>query len=181
ENEVIEDVVLAVQAVKKEQGIDPGRVFVLGHSLGGYLAPRVGQKDEGIAGLVILAGNTRTLEDLILDQYEYLIPLQVQDADKRKEILDKTRTQVALVKSDKLTAETLAKDLPLGIPAEYWLGLRGYDPAKTAAALKRPVLVLQGERDYQVTMDDFAGWKKALEGHKDATLKSYPDLNHLFM
>ena len=43
-----------------------------------------------------------------------------------------------------------------------------------------PLLVLQGERDYQVTLDDFAGWKKALAGRK-ATLKSYPELNHLFM
>ncbi len=49
----------------------------------------------------------------------------------------------------------------------------------------KPVLVLQGERDYrmrQVTMSDFAGWKQALWGdRKDVKLKSYPKLNHLFM
>jgi fermentation-respiration switch protein FrsA (DUF1100 family) len=43
------------------------------------------------------------------------------------------------------------------------------------------MLVLQGERDYQVTMADFAGWKKALAGRKGVVLKSYPKLNHLFM
>jgi hypothetical protein len=41
--------------------------------------------------------------------------------------------------------------------------------------------VLQGERDYQVTMADFAGWKEALKDRPNATLRSYPALNHLFM
>ncbi len=42
-----------------------------------------------------------------------------------------------------------------------------------AAKLKVPILVLQGERDYQVTMTDFAGWKQALGARKTVTLKSY--------
>jgi fermentation-respiration switch protein FrsA (DUF1100 family) len=44
-----------------------------------------------------------------------------------------------------------------------------------------PMLVLQGERDYQVSMKDFEGWKKALNGHDNVRFKSYPKLNHLFM
>ena len=39
----------------------------------------------------------------------------------------------------------------------------------------------QGERDYQVTLVDFDGWKKALEGRKNASFKLFPDLNHHFM
>ena len=46
---------------------------------------------------------------------------------------------------------------------------------------RHPILVLQGERDYQVTMSDFEGWKNALGSRKDVRLKSYPNLNHLFM
>jgi hypothetical protein len=42
------------------------------------------------------------------------------------------------------------------------------------------MLFLQGERDYQVTMDDFARWKAALKTRPDVTFKSYPPLNHLF-
>ena len=54
-------------------------------------------------------------------------------------------------------------------------------PVDAARSLDRPILVLQGERDYQVTMNDFLGWKKALAGRRDATLKSYPKLNHFFV
>jgi fermentation-respiration switch protein FrsA (DUF1100 family) len=47
--------------------------------------------------------------------------------------------------------------------------------------LKTPLLILQGERDYQVTMDNFAAWKKGLAGRPNVTLKTYPKLNHLFI
>jgi len=69
----------------------------------------------------------------------------------------------------------------LGAPDSYWLDLRGYDPPTTARALKQPLLILQGERDYQVTPDNLAAWRKALAGRPDVTFKTYPKLNHLFM
>jgi fermentation-respiration switch protein FrsA (DUF1100 family) len=43
------------------------------------------------------------------------------------------------------------------------------------------MLILQGERDYQITMADFALWKKTLAGRPNTELKSYPKLNHLFI
>ena len=69
----------------------------------------------------------------------------------------------------------------MGAPASYWLDLRGYRPAAVAATLRMPMLVLQGERDYQVTMTDFAAWKQALGGRPDVELRTYPALNHLFV
>lgn len=42
-----------------------------------------------------------------------------------------------------------------------------------------PVLVLQGERDYQVTMQDYTLWLTGLLANRRAQLKSYPALNHL--
>jgi fermentation-respiration switch protein FrsA (DUF1100 family) len=127
-----------------------------------------------------MAANTRPLEDVILDQVTYILSLQAPSAAGRQE-LEKLKKQVAKVKDPRLAADTPAEELPLGLPAPYWLALRGYDPAVTAARLSAPLLVLQGERDYQVTMADFAGWQKALEGRPGVQLKSYPKLNHLFM
>lgn len=42
-------------------------------------------------------------------------------------------------------------------------------------------MIIQGERDYQVTMEDFAGWQEALSSRSNVTLKSYPGLNHMLM
>ena len=66
-------------------------------------------------------------------------------------------------------------------PASYWLDLRGYDPPSAAKALEAPMLILQGERDYQVTMDEFANWKSALGSRPNVTFHSYKTLNHLFI
>ena len=64
---------------------------------------------------------------------------------------------------------------------EDWKDLEGYKPAQVAAKLTIPMLILQGERDYQVTLDDLQGWRDALGGRARVTIKSYPPLNHLFL
>jgi fermentation-respiration switch protein FrsA (DUF1100 family) len=66
-------------------------------------------------------------------------------------------------------------------PASYWLDLRGYDPPSEAKRVKQPMLILHGERDYQVTMEEFARWKSAIGPRSDAAFHSYPTLNHLFI
>lgn len=175
--EVLDDALAAVKLLQKTPRIDAKKVFVLGHSLGAMLAPRLGQLDPSSAGLILLAGPSRPLEDLIVEQFLYLaelgeVPLRAVEAIKE---------QVARVKDPKLSPDTPAADLPLGLPASYWLSLRECEPTRIALKLSMPMLLLQGERDYQVTMADFAGWKKLLAERKNAELKSYPKLNHLFV
>ncbi len=174
DHETVDDAVAAAALLRARPDADPERIFVLGHSLGGYLAPRIGRRDPKLAGLIIMAGNTRPLEDLILEQTAYLGSLQKDPSlDKQLEEFKRIAQQIKDVKP--------GKDLPpvMGAPVSYWLDLKGYRPADEARGLKMRLLVLQGERDYQVTMADFAGWKEALKD--SATLKSYPSLNHLFM
>ena len=179
--EVVEDALLAAAALRKHKEIDGRRVFVVGHSLGAAMAPRIGSRDPSLAGLALLAGNARPLEDLILEQMTYIYSLKGELSDEDKEALDKIKKQVARVKDPKLTADAPAAELPLGIPSAYWLALRSYDQTATAAQLKQPLFIAQGERDYQVTMADFEAWKKALASRRNVTFRSYPKLNHLFM
>ena len=179
--ETINDALAAVSLLRKSDKINPKKVFVLGHSLGGMLIPRIGKADPKIAGLIVLAGNTRPLEDLVLEQITYITSLSgLPVADAKKEI-SKVKQQVAKVKGLKPSAKSSASSLILGAPASYWLDLRGYRPATMAKGLKQPMLIAQGGRDYQVTTADFKGWKNALSKQKRVTFKFYPDLNHLFM
>jgi len=182
QEEAIDDALSAVQLLRQTPGIDPGRVYVLGHSLGATLAPRIGQQDPSIAGLVIMAGMTRPFEDTILDQYTYLYTLSGSMTDEQEAELERLRAQVARVKDPTLSNQVPAKDLPLGVPAAYWLDLRGYRPAEVAQSLAMRILVLQGGRDYQVTAaDDYPAWQKALAEKGNATLKLYPKLSHEFI
>lgn len=179
--ETIDDALAAVAELRKHKEIDTKRIIVIGHSLGAMAAPQIAARDPGIAGLVLLAGNARPLEDLVLEQITYIKSLKGEVTDKDREELDELKKQVARVKNPKLSADTPAKELPLAAPAAYWMALRAYNQTAAASRLSQPMLIVQGERDYQVTMDDFKEWKKALASHRNATFRSYPKLNHLFM
>ena len=180
--ETTDDALLAAQLLRQTQGIDPKRVYVLGHSLGATLAPRIGQQDPSLAGLIIMAGLARSLEDTTLDQYTYIYSLNGGPTDQQKADLQIMATKVARVKDPNLTADVPVTELPLNRPAAYWLDLRDYRPAEVAKTLNMPMLVMQGGLDYQVSpTKDFEGWKTALAGKSNATFKFYPNLFHLFM
>lgn len=179
--ETVDDALAAVALLRETERIDPARIFVVGHSLGAMLAPRIGLRDPNIAGFVLLAGATRPLEDILLEQAKYLLSLTDTLSDEVREKVEEIEAQVARVKAPSLSPATPASELPLGVPAPYWLDLRGYKPADAAKRLKQPMLILQGERDYQVTKADFDGWKAALSARRNVTLKAYPTLNHLFI
>ncbi len=178
--EVLDDALAAVALLRKTEGIDAKRIFVLGHSLGGMLLPRIGRLDPNIGGLIALAGATRALEDVIPEQLSYLFSLDGSVSPEEQKQIDQAKEQAAKVKSLK-PEDANSTTVAFGVPASYWLDLRGYDPAESAKALKQPLLILQGERDYQVTMEDFKRWNAALAGKSNVTLKSYPGLNHLFI
>jgi dienelactone hydrolase len=157
--ETVEDAVLAAALLRKHDRIDPARVFVLGHSLGGTLAPRIATEDRKLAGLIILAGSTRPFWDVAREQLTYL----------------------ASVTPGTFAVEQGLRTLRQAAPEAYWHDLEAYSPTQTAATLTLPMLILQGERDYQVTLADLQGWRNAVGGRTNVTIKSYPTLNHLFL
>jgi uncharacterized protein len=175
--EVIEDALSAIKVLKSHAVTKESKIFVAGHSLGAMSAPLIAKKSKGLSGIILLAGNARPLEDLVVEQFTYIYSLDSLDAEEKKN-LNELKTSVALLKDPKKLAAAKPEDLPLGLHAHYWMSLKNYNQVETAKKLKLPILVLQGERDYQVTMQDFAIWKKELGENKKNTLKSYPELNH---
>jgi dienelactone hydrolase len=179
--EVLDDALEAVTVLRRRPEIAGTGVFVLGHSLGGYLAPRLGAADSKIAGLIILAGSARPLEDVILDQMSYILSLSVPDAATRQRQLAELSRQVELVKDPIRLPTAKESELPLGVPAAYWVDLNTYHPEQVVQTLKQPMLFLQGEGDYQVTNEDLQIWQNALLSRPDVRFILYPGLSHFFM
>lgn len=185
--EVVDDAIEAVNFLRQYAqtnqnlaSLNPQSIYVLGHSLGGLIIPRIGARDSQLAGLIALAAPTRPLEDLFLEQTIYLVNLDGTVTPEEQQLIDGIRQQAEVIKNaawDRVPANTLL----LGATVSYWQDLQGYDPAIVAQSLTQRLLILQGERDYQVTMADFQGWQTALGDRPNATLKSYPQLNHLFI
>lgn len=180
EQEVLTDVYAAVDALQAQDVINADQIYVAGLSLGGMLAPRIGRKRSDLAGLILLAAPARGLEVLASQQFRYIFGLD-------GEISEQEAAQLAQI--DALAAAVAGYDDPdsaepglFGLPQSYLLDLRDYDPVATAERLNMPMLILQGGRDYQVTVeDDFARWQQAFAEREDVELKQYPDLNHIFM
>jgi dienelactone hydrolase len=178
--EVVDDALEAVKALRANPKIDRARVFVLGHSLGGMLIPRIGAADPALAGLIVMAGPARSIDEAMFEQTKYISMADGAISPAEQARIDEVAKLVAKVKA--LTPEDAKSGASIsGAPAAYWLDLRGFDPPAAAKALKQPMLVLQGERDYQVTLPEFEKWKTALAGHDAVTFRSYPALNHLFI
>ena len=160
DTESVDDAISAVQLAKTLPGIDSTKVYVLGHSLGGLLVPRIAQRlndTEVLAGIISLAGATRKLQAMIEEQLTYLASIAGNEVDAKAEAAKIMESQ----------------------PQSYRDFEAGYDPIAVAKTLKLPILILQGERDYQVTMEDFGNWRMGLMRSPNARFKSYPKLNHL--
>jgi dienelactone hydrolase len=178
EEETVNDAIEISSLISSNSLIDSTSVYILGHSLGGNALPLIAQNINYISGYIIMAGNTRPLEDLMVEQTEYLINIDNVVTIDEQNYLDNLNGEVKKIKNiDNYNRE----EMILGVNAEYWRYLSNYDPIKTAANITVPVLVLQGLRDYQVTIKDYNGWYNAYADNDSWTFKTYQDLNHLMM
>lgn len=179
--EVTEDAIAAVDFLRHTEHIDPKRIFVLGHSLGGMLAPSIGKADPQIAGLISLAGASRPLDEVIVEQTTYILSVSPDLPEAQKKVLSDLRQKsIDLMKQD-LTKDIPGDKLPLGMPVGYWRSIKEIDPPAIALKLTMPLLILQGGSDYQVTKKDFERWKSVLADRKGVEYKWYPGLGHLFI
>jgi len=180
-DETIDDALAAARLLGSTPRVDPKRIFVLGHSLGGMLVPRIAAAAESsVAGFIVMAGAARPLQQALVEQSRYLAMADgTINAEERAQIdqFEQVAARVAALGP----ADTSKPDLIFGATASYWLDLRGYDPPAAAAQMQQPMLVLQGERDYQVTMEEFNRWRSALADRANVTFRSYRSLNHLFV
>jgi len=178
--EVTDDARAAAALLASRPEVRKDHIYILGHSLGGMLAPRIAEGDDHIAGIIIMAGSTRPLGQIVVDQVKYLSSLSGPVGDGAKKQIGAAEKFAQDYDSPALKPGETVSMMGIPVPGSYVLDLRTYDPAATAARLKIPILVLQGLSDYQVTRADLEGWEKALAGHNNTTVKTYPGLCHLF-
>jgi uncharacterized protein len=164
DDEVVHDAIAATRVLAAHPKVDPQRVFVVGHSLGGQLAPEIAVRATGVAGIALLAPPGRPPWDIVSAQMRYL-----------------HAPREALVAVERAIIDIQFGGTPdlLGIPFTYWRDWAARDGVAMARTFGRPVLVLHGDRDYQVTAEDFATWRTGLAGR--AELVTIRGANHLFI
>lgn len=179
QEEVINDVTYAEQYLNVYTSVPLSNLYVLGHSLGGYLIPAISDEMNHTRGYIFLSANSSSIGELAYNQYSYIYNLDGELSDQEEKSLADLKKEI-----DKLTPDSLAKmdktDKVLGAYKAYWEYLANYHPLTEVESMTQPMLFLQGENDYQVPLTDFEAWKTHAPA-ENSTFISYPNLNHLLM
>ncbi len=185
-NESVDDVIKAIELLKRTEEVDASQIFIAGHSQGGYVMPLIidNAKKEDIAGVILLSAPSEQLTDVLIEQQEQAL-IRVRELAFPEAFIAQQEqavtmwTSVAdLVQNPDFSTENLPTNFPIP-PAYWWYEQRDYVPSELAKEQAGPMLILQGENDWQVSMNQFEGWRKALLHRSDVEFISYPNVNHL--
>lgn len=183
-DETVDDAVSALHLLRQQPEVDPARTMMIGHSLGGMLAPRIAAADGKLAGIVLLAGATRAkLADQVDRQFAYIASISAGDSAVLAAVKAQQAAMAPRVARIRALVPADSSDLQiiLGAPAAYFIDLNAYDPAVAMRDVKVPLLILQGLRDYQVTPEQLEDYLRVLGPHEHTTIGRYEALNHLFI
>lgn len=180
--ETIDDAISAIDLLKADPRIDPERIYLIGHSMGAMLAPRIDAEGGNCRGLVLLAGTLRKLEEVLKEQIEEQLAQMPPFLRK----LSKKKSRQLLDSFDGLydMTDNQAKNKKMGGGTTlYYFKEMGEHPAGDyLARMEKPVLILQGGKDFQVKADvDFRGYQELLKNRPNVTFRLFEDLNHCFV
>lgn len=178
ENEYLNDMKAAIKVAKNRKEINHQYIFYVGHSLGAGILPWVMNEISTFHGGIAMAAPYRSIEEILPEQIDYLMPDSLYPNSPVKAAI---REQIKNMKAN-LISDTLSPSmLPLNFPPAYWNHYKKHIKPETALRIKKPVLWLQGERDYQVKVNEIQQWKKLLNQQTNHEFVTYPALNHLMI
>lgn len=177
--EYLDDAKEVITYLKNCNMVNPKQIYILGHSQGGMLAPLICEQNKFVAGIIMMAANARSMQDMMIEQLNYLYNNSNTTPPQQVKI-EAMKRHALLAKKPDLKPDFPEDSLP-GATAAYWISINKYNQLKSAKIINQPMFFIQGERDYQVTMTDLNLWKENLSEKKNCTFKTYPKLNHHFM
>lgn len=120
--------------------IDKNQIYILGHSQGGMMVPQMIEKDQNqnIAGAIVMGGPARTIQDVVLDQFDYLFSIGRMKPEEYKFY----KEQFKLLNDPNFSSQNPPKDFYLGSPV-FWDSIRKIKAAEMSKEQKTPLLIIQ--------------------------------------
>jgi len=180
--ETIEDAILATILLRQDPRINPEKVFIVGHSMGAMLAPRIDAEGGNYRGLVLMAGTLRKLEEVMAGQTEDALSsmngLMRRLVGTQMRKLNRTFDRMYELSDE----EAKRKKVGGGTTLYYFKEMGEHAASDYLKSYHKPIFVMQGGKDFQVKADkDFALYRELLKDKVNAAFKLYPDLNHAFV
>ena len=183
EEETIQDAIAAGRLLREDSRIDPERIYLLGHSLGGMLAPRIASESDGLfAGIILANGSNHSLLDILLRQLtDALEDMPQAQQEGYRAMLAQASESAGALRS--MTAGEALSTAILGQSAYYyWEMAQHPTAAEYLQALAIPTLIINGGLDFQVNArEGREGWEAALDMDAPWLTCLWPEVNHLLM
>ena len=162
----VDDAVLFARLLKAQPGVTC--VILLGHSEGALVAALAAQKIE-TCGVIEVSGAGRPLGVVIREQLaaQNLPPPLMAKIDASLTDLEHGRPAANIPGLEALFRPSVQP---------YLISQLSLDPAKALAGVKAPVLILQGDNDVQVSVQDA---RLLAAARPDAKLIILPGMNHI--
>lgn len=180
--ETIGDAIMAGDMLKKDPRIDPEQVYIIGHSMGAMLAGRIDAEGGDFSGIIMMAGTPYPLDEIMKRQMDEMT------ASSKGLVAGIMKKQAEKIKKDFETLyetdieETKKKKMGGGTTLYYFREMGEHPVLPYLENTDKPVLIMQGEKDFQVRADlDYRAFEEALKDHDNVTFRLYPGLNHIFV
>lgn len=202
-NQLLKDAQQAITMIQDLKQINTKELYILGHSEGGYLGTLLTSLDPNIKGFIVLASSVKPLDETVIQQLSYISTLnknnkRVQqfnqvfttlfsmmrkhknwndiDAEALKAEMKKASKMIAI-----LPANTVKNMMRKQLQPEWFMESYQHDFEEQARHINCPVLLIAGEKDYQVPAADVEHMASIIKdgGNNNVTFKKLPDLNHM--
>jgi dienelactone hydrolase len=179
--ETIDDAILAVNMLKSDPRIDKNRIYILGHSMGAMLAPRIDSEGGDVAGLIMMAGTPYRLEDIFVRQLD-----QARESNSAMKWIAGIEDKLFTKKFDNLYSmsdeEAKQQKFAGGTTLYYFKEMGKKTAVDYLMENEKPVLIMQGGKDFQVlAADDYVKFRELLAERSNTFFRLYQELNHVFV
>ena len=185
DHEVTLDAVAALQYVSGLQEIDRKKIFLLGHSLGGTMAPVIAadfltRNPGSLRGIIFMAAGAVSIDETIERQTAFQAKRHGADAAALDGLRKQWQNVFATVRDTNTPPDQEAGAGGLKLTVGYWRSWLAQDPAAELAKLGLPALVMRGVKDIQISEADFNRLEEANTA-QGSVGEQFDGLNHLFM
>ncbi|MBP3952568.1 alpha/beta hydrolase [Bacillus suaedae] len=180
--DLVHDGKRAVEMLKKHECVDENQLFILGHSEGGLLAPKIGEGEQ-IAGFLFVA-SAESLQHSLEFQREQIVSGLKELAGFKGKLIRLFKIDQKAAKQGKAfdkKVEATSKDIlwhqGIKIPAKWFREHYQHDFYESLREIDCPVLAVTGAKDVQSNPAKVFEMGDYLSGELDA--KIIANMNHM--
>jgi len=177
----LRDLKAAVAFLKDNPSVDPNRIALVGHSLGGLWALMEASEDPDIAAICLMATPAKTYGEVLVEQIEWFVKAGGgNDTDVAARVAQQ-RAIYDQLRSGELDPATMP--LSERYAYEFVKAIMDIAGADYAKETRCPALILQGDKDlFTVIPQESELLKQAFNdgGNEKVKLVIFPNLDHMF-